>query len=70
MSLIPGQEAIIVIGGYNGKALDSVEVLMPDETQWIEGPILPMPITSSELVQDVSVSDFINNFFEIFQCRK
>jgi len=47
-----GQEAIIAIGGHGGES--SVEVLMPGDNQWIEGPNLPRSIWAAQLVQDVS----------------
>jgi len=47
-----GQEAIIVIGGYD--VGNSVEVLMPGDNEWIEGPNLPISISEAQLVQDPS----------------
>jgi len=49
-----GKEIILVIGGYAPEHLDSVEVLMPGDTQWVEGPPLPKPIYDAQLVQDAA----------------
>jgi len=46
------EEAIIVIGGFNGSNLDSVEILRLDELRWHEGPTLPISLSEGKSVQD------------------
>ena len=43
--------SIIVVGGYNGKDMSSVEVLDEGSNEWRQGPQLPFPICCSGIVQ-------------------
>ena len=43
---------VIVVGGYNGTTLSSVEIFDEESHTWKSGPELPFGITDAELVED------------------
>lgn len=43
---------VIVVGGYNGSTLSSVEIFDEENFTWRSGPELPYGITDAELVED------------------
>ena len=45
------EQSIVVVGGYNGHDMSSVEILDEGSYEWRQGPELPLPISCSVIVE-------------------
>ena len=53
------QYSIIVVGGYNGWSMSSVEILEEGASEWVAGPEFPFPILDSSMIEYSDGSVFL-----------